>query len=131
MFTNDRIKLLHFQFVWTISLILSRRVIVTSTRTRFQLNKISHNFPQYLHFLTSFSEVSQNSIDSFFINDPHALRRNPQFYITLFTLYPKAMVMKVWQKPSSTLVLSMRDVVSSHRAFTCNLTNLCHKNSTN
>jgi hypothetical protein len=66
---------------------------------RNQFNFIAH-FLVSLNFCAVFTQIRQNSVYAFFINDTHCFRGNPKTHPTVFAFHPESVVLQVREKTS-------------------------------
>ncbi|MGJ8517120.1 hypothetical protein LMG33810_001451 [Carnimonas sp. LMG 33810] len=80
----------------------------------------------YLDALTASTQLAQNLIDTFFVDDAHALGGYAQFDETFFALNPEAMRVQVRNEPTTRFTLGVRYIVTRHRTLAGDLTYLGH-----
>ena len=116
-----RIVFLDFHFVRHGALVLGRGIEMASISAGDEFDFVTHGFAP-LDLFTAATHVSQDGFDTFLVDDAHALAADAQADPALLGFYPETMGVQVGQKTPPGLVVSVRHVVSAHRAFTGYLT---------
>jgi hypothetical protein len=108
MLANYRVIFFHFKLFRRRALVFGCRVEMTCTSGGNQLDFIAHkHLLLQLNLLTLGTQIGENGINTFFIDDTHTMRRNSQAHKAPFTFNPKAMDMQVWQKATTSLVIGV------------------------
>ena len=98
---NDRIVLLHCQFIRRVALVLVGRVVVAGTRAGDQFDFISHDDSLAVldgigsDLLSASANVGEHRIDTLLVDYPHTMGRDFQPDEALFAVNPEAMKMQV------------------------------------
>ena len=69
VFTYDRVVFFDFHFVWYVAFVFGRCVVMTSTSAGYEFNFILHDQDSCLDFFATGADISQNLIDTEFIDD--------------------------------------------------------------
>jgi hypothetical protein len=63
-------------------------------------------FP-WLNDRAVFSQIGQNSVNSFFIDNPHSFSGNSKPHPTIFTLNPKSVMLQIGQEAALGFVIGV------------------------
>ena len=123
-------------------LVFGRSIEMTGTRGGFQFDFFSACFSHNknlskkepkigLDFFAASAKIGENGIDTELVDDTQAgigdAKRNP----AVFGLDEEAAVMQIGHKAPFGLVIGMRNRITGHGFFTCDLANASHKNLRN
>jgi hypothetical protein len=101
MSTDERIEFFDLHLFRHGFFILSGRIKMASAFGRYQFNFITHGVNLLkLGFYTAFTHIRQHGVYAFFINNTHGLGRNSKANPTIFTFYPKSVLLQIRQKTS-------------------------------
>ena len=98
--TDDRIKFFDFHFFRLRFLVFGGGVEMAVAFAGNEFNFIAH-VSVLLSYYAVFTQIRQNSVYAFFVDDSHTFGRYSQANPTIFTFHPKPVVLQIGQKTSS------------------------------
>jgi len=84
--------------------------------------RIFSRITQPSHFFAARAQLTQYGVDTAFINNPHALGRDPQRHKAFFRFHPKAMIVQIGKKTPLGAILGVGNIVTGCGPLTRNLT---------
>ena len=127
MLSNDRVVFLDFHLSRGVLLVFVGRVKVTGTGGRYQADFIScafgHGSNPPSDFFAACTQVSQNTIDAFLVDDAQPLGGDAKFHPAVLTFHPETVAVEIGQKTPLALDIRVRHIVSGYRPFSGDLAN--------
>ena len=123
---DARVILAQHHLAGGVTFVLGGGVEMPGTRSGYQFDFFSHDLSPFSDFHAAGAYVSQYLVDTVLVDDAHTLAGEAQFDPAVLASHPETVTMEVGQEAAARSIVRVRHIITGHRAFSRDLTDLGH-----